>query len=266
VWPEGEQAEPMRLRLEGKVAVITGGNSGIGRATAILFAKEGARVVIAARNEERGNQVVEAISEAEGRAIFVPCDVSKAVDCQRVVERTIEAFGQLDILFNNAAIIYPYKTMMDTTEEEWDNTMAINVRGVYLMSRYAIPHIAASGGGTIVNTASIWGLVGGSGAAAYCASKGAVVLLTKAMALEHAAQNIRVNCICPGSVDTPMLRSEMEEQGGVEKARPVFAARHPLNRICSPEEVAQAVLYLVSDASSFVTGVALPIDGGRTAQ
>ena len=143
--------------------------------------------------------------------------------------------------------------------------MDVNMKGVYLMSRYAIPHMTDNGGGVIINTASVWGLVGGNGAAAYCASKGAVVLLTKAMALDHARQGIRVNCICPGSVDTPMLRAEMEALGGVEKALPKFAAKHPLNRISTPEEVAEAALYLASDAASFITGVSLPIDGGRTA-
>jgi NAD(P)-dependent dehydrogenase (short-subunit alcohol dehydrogenase family) len=258
--------EQSSMRLQDKVAIITGGNSGIGRATASLFAAQGARVVIAARNEVSGSETVADIAQAGGHAVFVPCDVRKAADCQRVVARTIEAFGRLDILFNNAGTIYPDKTVLDTTEQEWDNTMEVNVRGVYLMSKYAIPPMAEGGGGVIINTASVWGLVGGTGAAAYCASKGAVVLLTKAMALDHARQNIRVNCICPGSVDTPMLRDEMEELGGVEKALPVFAAKHPLNRISTPEEIAKAALYLASDDSSFVTGVSLPVDGGRTAR
>jgi len=253
------------MKLKGKVALITGGNSGIGRATAILFAEEGARVVIAARNEARGNETVEAIARAGGEAIFVACDVRRAEDCRKAVEATIEAFGRLDILFNNAGVIYPGRTVVDATEEEWDHTMAVNVKGAYLMSKYAIPWMIKSGGGVIINTASVWGLVGGKGAAAYCASKGAMVLLTKAMALDHASQNIRVNCICPGSVDTPMLRQEMEELGGVEKLRPTFEAKHPLGRICTPEEVAKAVLYLASDDSSFVTGASLAIDGGRTA-
>jgi len=251
--------------LKGKVALITGGNSGIGRATAILFAEEGARVVIAARNEARGNETVEAIARAGGEAIFVACDVRRAEDCRKAVGATIEAFGRLDILFNNAGVIYPGQTVVDTTEEEWDHTMAVNVKGAYLMSKYAIPWMIKSGGRVIINTASVLGLVGDKGAAAYCASKGAMVLLTKAMALDHASQNIRVNCICPGSVDTPMLRQEMEELGGVEKLRPTFEAKHPLGRICTPEEVAKAVLYLASDDASFVTGASLAIDGGRTA-
>jgi NAD(P)-dependent dehydrogenase (short-subunit alcohol dehydrogenase family) len=253
------------MKLQDKVALITGGNSGIGRATAMLFAQEGARVIIAARNEARGKETVADIAQAGGQVLFVPCDVRKAVDCQRVVAGTVGAFGRLDILFNNAGIIYPDRTVLDTTEEEWDNTMAVNVRGVYLMSKYAIPHMAASGGGVIINTASVLGLVGGGGVAAYCASKGAVVLLTKAMALDHAPQHIRVNCICPGSVDTPMLDGEIEALGGVEKARPVFVAKHPLNRISTPEEIARAALFLASDDASFVTGISLSVDGGRTA-
>jgi len=253
------------VKLQDKVALITGGNSGIGREAAILFAKEGARVVIAARNEVRGNATVETIAKAGGQAMFVNCDVRKAGDCRKAVESTIEAFGQLDILFNNAGTIYPGRTVVDTTEEEWDHTMDTNVKGAYLMSKYAIPEMIKNGGGVIINTASVWGLVGGKGAAAYCASKGAMVLLTKAMALDHASQNIRVNCICPGSVDTPMLKQEMEELGGVEKLRPIFEAKHPLGRICTPEEVAKAALYLASNDSAFVTGSSLAIDGGRTA-
>lgn len=253
------------MKLQDKVALITGGNSGIGRATAMLFAQEGARVIIAARNEARGKETVADITQAGGQVLFVPCDVRRAADCQRVVAGTIGAFGRLDILFNNAGIIYPDRTVLDTTGEEWDNTMAVNVRGVYLMSKYAIPHMAASGGGVIINTASVLGLVGGGGVAAYCASKGAVVLLTKAMALDHAPQNIRVNCICPGSVDTPMLDGEIEALGGVEKARPVFVAKHPMNRISTPEEIARATLFLASDDASFITGISLSVDGGRTA-
>lgn len=251
--------------MQDRVALISGGNSGIGRATAVLFAKEGARVSIVARDETRGSQTLEEIAKSGGQAIFLACDIRKAGDCQKAVERTIEAFGRLDILVNNAGVIYPGKTVVDTTEEEWDRTMEVNVKGAYLMSRYAIPWMVKNGGGVIINTASVWGLVGGKGAAAYCASKGAMVLLTKAMALDHASQNIRVNCICPGSVDTPMLRQEMEELGGVEKLRPVFESKHPLGRICTPEEVAKAALYLASDDSTFVTGCSLVIDGGRTA-
>lgn len=253
------------MKLEGRVALITGGNSGIGRATALLFAQEGARVAIAARDKDRGQETVEAIAAMGGQAIFIPCDVRLASDCQQAVRKTVEAFGGLDILFNNAGLIYRGKTVLETSEEEWDGTMDTNVRGAFLMSKYAIPEMIKAGGGVIINNASYFGLVGGQGVAAYCAAKGALVLLTKAMALDHAHQHIRVNCLCPGSVDTPMLRREMEEMGGEAVVRSAFEAKHPLGRICTPEEVARAALYLASDDAAFVTGAALVIDGGLTA-
>jgi NAD(P)-dependent dehydrogenase (short-subunit alcohol dehydrogenase family) len=253
------------MKLRDKAALITGGNSGIGRAIAMLFAAEGARVVIAARNEARSHETVEAIAKSRGQAIFVSCDVRQAADCQKAVESAIEAFGQLDVLVNNAGIIYR-ATVVNTTEQEWDDTMDTNVKSAYLMSKHAIPWMIKGGGGTIINIASYYGIVGGKEAAAYCASKGAMVLLTKALALDHAAQNIRVNCVCPGSVDTPMLKQEMEELGSVDKLRPLFEAKHPLGRICSPGEVAQAALFLASTDSSFITGSSLVIDGGITAR
>jgi NAD(P)-dependent dehydrogenase (short-subunit alcohol dehydrogenase family) len=253
------------MKLESKVALITGGNSGIGRATALLFAQEGAKVIIAARDERRGQETVEAIAAHGEQAAFTSCDVRLAGDCEKAVRKAMEAFGHLDILFNNAGLIYRDKTVLETSEEEWNWTMDTNARGAFLMSKYAIPKMVKAGGGVIINNASYFGLVGGQGVAAYCASKGALVLLTKAMALDHAHQNIRVNCLCPGSVDTPMLRREMEEMGGQAAMRPAFEAKHPLGRICTPEEVARAALYLASDDSAFVTGATLAIDGGLTA-
>jgi NAD(P)-dependent dehydrogenase (short-subunit alcohol dehydrogenase family) len=253
------------MRFENKVAIITGGTSGIGLATAQLLSQEGARLVLMARNKSRGQKAVKCITSAGGQAIFVPGDVGVTVDCQRCVASTIETYGRLDILFNNAGVIYVNRNLVETSEEEWDATLGSNLKSIFLMSKFAIPRIAEIGGGAIVNNASIFGLVGGSGVAAYCAAKGGVVTLTKAMALDHAAQNIRVNCICPGSVDTPMLESEMRELGGIETELPKFASRHPLNRISSPQEIAQAVAYLASDDASFVTGIALPVDGGRSA-
>jgi NAD(P)-dependent dehydrogenase (short-subunit alcohol dehydrogenase family) len=253
-----------RMRFDGKVAIITGGTSGIGLATAQFLSQEGARVVLMARNESRGQGAIEQIIAAGGQAIFVPGDVSLAVDCQRCVAAAVETYGRLDILFNNAGMIHVNRTLVETSEEEWDATLNSNLKGIFLMSKYAIPHIAKNGG-SIINNASIFGLVGGSGVAAYCAAKGGVITLTKAMAIDHAAQNIRVNCICPGSVDTPLLENEMKDLGGVESQLPKFAARHPLNRIAAPEEIARAVAYLASDDASFVTGIALPVDGGRSA-
>jgi NAD(P)-dependent dehydrogenase (short-subunit alcohol dehydrogenase family) len=180
------------------------------------------------------------------------------------VHRTVEQLGRLDILFNNAGIIRR-ATVLDTTEEEWDQVMAVNVKSIFMLSKYAIPIMAGSGGGVIVNTASGWGLVGGRNAVSYCASKGAVVNMTRAMALDHGDQNIRVNCICPGDTDTAMLRDEARQLGESERRFLAEAAHRPLRRIGTPEDIAQAVLYLVSDASSFVSGTALVVDGGGLA-
>lgn len=253
------------MRFNGKVAIITGGTSGIGLATAQLLTREGAHVVLMARGESRGREAVERIAAAGGKAIFVRGDAGVAADCQSCVAAAIEAFGRLDIVFNNAGTIYVNRNLVETSEDEWDATLGSNLKSIFLMSKYAIPRIAETGGGVIVNNASIFGLVGGSGVAAYCAAKGGAITLTKAMALDHAAQNIRVNCICPGSVDTPMLENEMRELGGLETELPKFASRHPMNRIASPEEIARAVAFLASDDASFVTGIALPVDGGRSA-
>ena len=201
-----------RGALNRKVALITGGASGIGRATALLFAREGAAVAIVDLNEADGQAVVQKVIDEGGQAIFVRADVTKAADCQLAVRQTVEQLGKLDILFNNAGIIRR-ASVVETSEEEWDQVMATNVKSVFLLSKYAIPIMAEAGGGVIINTASNWGLVGGQNAASYCASKGAVVLLTKAMAVDHGAQNIRVNCICPGDTDTAMLRSEARQLG-----------------------------------------------------
>lgn len=252
------------MQLAGKVALITGGASGIGRAAALLFAREGAAIALADVNADAGQQVVDEIIEAGGRAFFELTDVAASADCRRFVERAIREFGRIDVLFNNAGIIRR-STVLDLSEEDWDRVMAVNVKSIYLLSRAAIPHMQKAGGGAIVNTSSGWGLAGGGKAAVYCASKGAVVLLTKAMAIDHGPHKIRVNCICPGDTDTPMLREEAR-QLGVENSR-FFAesAKRPLGRAGTPEEIAQAVLYLASDASSFVTGTALVVDGGGLA-
>jgi len=194
----------------------------------------------------------------------VHCDVTKAADCQSAVLQTVEQLGKLNILFNNAGIIRR-ASVVDTSEQEWDQVMAVNVKSVFLLSKYAIPMMIETGGGVIINTASGWGLVGGRDAASYCASKGAVVLLTKAMALDHGAQNIRVNCICPGDTDTPMLRNEAQQLGKPEEEFLAESAQRPLQRIGRPDEIAHAALYLASDASSYVTGIALVVDGGGLA-
>ena len=252
------------MQLTGKVALITGGASGIGRATSELFAREGAAVVIADVNAEAGQAAVEKITRPGGHAIFESADVTSARDCRRLVERAIGEFGKIDILFNNAGIMRR-ATILDLSEEEWDRVMAVNVKSIYLLSRQVIPHMQKAGGGSIINTASGWGLTGGAKAAVYCASKGAVVLLTKAMAVDHGSQNIRVNCICPGDTDTDMLRGEATQLGENNERFLAEAAKRPLGRVGTPEEIAQAALYLASDASSFVTGTALVVDGGGLA-
>jgi len=215
-------------------------------------------------DEAGGRAVARTIVDDGGQAIFLRCDVSLAADCRRAVQQTVDQLGGLDILFNNAGIIRR-ATVLEITEAEWDQVMAVNVKSVFLLARYAVPFMAQAGGGVIINTASGWGLVGGRRAAAYCASKGAVVLLTKAMALDHSEQNIRVNCICPGDTDTPMLRDEARQIGQPSERFLAEAAQRPLGRIGRPEDIAQAALYLASDASSFVTGAALVVDGGGLA-
>jgi len=250
--------------LEGKIALITGGSSGIGRAIALLFAQEGAALSIADIDEHGGQDVVQSILENEGKAIFIRCDVTQASDCQRAIKKTLSELGSLDILLNNAGIIQR-SSVVQTKEAEWDRIMAVNVKSVFLLSKYAIPHMSKSGGGVIVNIASGWGLAGGPQAAAYCASKGAVVQLTKAMAIDHGKDNIRVNCICPGDTDTALLRREAKELGVPIEKFLKKAADRPLKRVGKPEEIAQAALYLASNASSFVTGISLVVDGGGLA-
>jgi NAD(P)-dependent dehydrogenase (short-subunit alcohol dehydrogenase family) len=216
-----------------------------------------------------GQAVIQAITNdalrgAGKQAIFIPCDVSLAADCRQAVEQTVTELGGLDILFNNAGIIRR-ATVLDLNETEWDRVMAVNVKSVFLLSKYAIPVMAEAGGGVIINTASGWGLVGGRRAVSYCASKGAVVLLTKALALDHGPQNIRVNCICPGDTDTDLLRSEAEQLGESSEQFLAEAADRPLQRLGRPEDIAQAALYLASEAAAFVTGTSLVVDGGGLA-
>lgn len=251
-------------RLRRKVALITGAAGGIGRASALMFAREGAAVALADLNEEAGEAVAREIRQAGGRAFFQQTDVTKVSACKRVVERTIEQFGGIRILFNNAGTIRR-ATVVELAECEWDQVIDINVKSIFFMCREVIPAMAREKGGSIVNTASGWGLAGGARAAAYCASKGAVVLMTKAMAIDHGRENIRVNCICPGDTDTEMLRREAKQVGEDEDRFLAGAASRPLGRIGKPEEIARAALFLASDASSFVTGTAMIVDGGGLA-
>lgn len=253
------------MKLADKAAIITGGNSGIGKATAILFAREGARVCITGRNEKRCRGVVEEINKIGGQAIFVIADVQSQDECRKTVEATIEAFGRVDILFNNAGVFFP-NNAVDCSEEEWDLTIDINLKGTFLMSKFVLPSMIEQGSGVIINNGSGWGIVGGNEAVSYCAAKGGVVLMTKAMAIDHAARGIRVNCLCPGDVKTPMLDEDARMRGMTwEEYHTQAAGQRPMGRIGTPEEIAKAALFLASDDSTFMTGATLVVDGGGTA-
>ena len=252
------------MRLKNKSALITGGTSGIGQATALLFAREGASVAITGRNETRGHAITAQIVESGGKGIFIRTDVRKAAECSHSVAETLHAFGRLDILFNNAGIYYP-QTTLECSEEEWDLQIDVNLKGTFLMSKAALPAMIARGSGNIINNSSGWGIVGGDHAVAYCASKGGVVLLTKAMAIDHGRQGIRVNCICPGDVETPMLPEDAKMRGLKWDDYIAGCANRPLGRVGTADEIAKAVLFLASDDSSFMTGAALVVDGGGTA-
>ncbi|KIL42240.1 short-chain dehydrogenase [Gordoniibacillus kamchatkensis] len=253
------------LSLQGKVAVISGGASGIGFATAKLLAEYGAHAVIVDINEKQGAAAADSLVREGLSASFQHCDITSIRDCEQAVQQTAAAFGRIDILFNNAGVIRR-KSVVELEEREWDQVIDISLKGAYLLSKFAIPVMADGGGGTIVNTGSGWGLEGGSRAAAYCAAKAGVVNLTKAMAIDHGPQNIRVNCVCPGDTDTPLLRDEAKQMNMEEaKFMQSSAAGRPLDRIGTPEDIAKAVLFLASDMSSWVTGSVLVVDGGGLA-
>ena len=252
------------MRLLNKVALITGGTSGIGRATAIMFAQEGAKIVITGRNINRGQDVINTIKETGGEALFIRADVRYLDECRKTVDETIQAYNRLDILFNNAGVWFP-NTAVDCTEDEWDLTVDISLKGAYLMSKVSLPIMIAQRSGVVINNGSGWGLIGGPKAVAYCAAKGGLVNLTKAMAIDHGPQGIRINCICPGDTETPLLTKDAREQNIPWADYIAHAADVPLKRIATPEEIAKAVLYLASDDSSFVTGATLVVDGGGIA-
>jgi NAD(P)-dependent dehydrogenase (short-subunit alcohol dehydrogenase family) len=252
------------MRLEGKVTLITGGTSGIGSATAIRFAGEGSAVAITGRNPERGEQVAQEISANGGEALFIRSDVRSAEDCRQAVDQTLERFGRIDVLFNNAGVFHP-KSIPDCTEEEWDETIDSSLKGAFLMSKYVLPSMIERGRGSIIHTSSGWGILGGDKAAAYCAAKGGLIVMAKAMAIDHGPDGIRVNCVCPGDVLTPMLPEDAARRGMSWDDYAVGAADRPLGRIGTAEDIANAVLYLASDESSFVTGDALVVDGGGVA-
>ena len=247
--------------MDGKVALITGGGSGIGRATALAFAQQGARVVVADVQDHGGEQTVAQIAQAGGAAMYVHADVSRAADVAALVQQVVASYDRLDYAHNNAGVGGPVRSLDEIDESQWDQVIAVNLKGVWLCMKHEIQQMRAQGGGAIVNTASVAGLIGAEGIAAYGASKHGVVGLTKTAALEYASAGIRVNAVCPGFIDTPMVAALID---GDPRTSARLARAHPLGRIGTPDEVAVAVVWLCSDAASFITGHALPIDGGLT--
>jgi NAD(P)-dependent dehydrogenase (short-subunit alcohol dehydrogenase family) len=254
------------MKLENKTALITGGGTGVGKATAMLFAREGANVVITGRREE---VLVETAGEAKANNLsieFLVSDVSLEEDCKHAVDFTINKFGRIDILFNNAGVSYMGKTH-ETSTEMWDETFDVNVRGIYLMSKYSIPYMLEKGSGCIVNNSSILGLKASpAGFSAYASSKGAVNQLTKSMALEYADKGIRINVICPGTVYTPMMDYLFDQWEDRKTGEQRYISVHPIGRLAQPEEIAHAVLFLCDDNVKFMTGAALSVDGGMSAK
>ncbi|MDE0483854.1 MAG: glucose 1-dehydrogenase [Candidatus Poribacteria bacterium] len=248
------------MRLKDKVAIITGAASGIGKATAKLFAEHGAKVVVADIDENGGNQTVTDIQDAGNEAIFIQTDVTIKADTEQMVAQTLKNYGKLDTLLNSAGIAMRLP-VAELPEEDWHRCLDVNLNGVFLCAKAAIPAMQKNGGGSIINMSSIYGIVGADVRAAYVASKGAVTNLTRGMALDYAEDNIRVNCICPGFVETPLVAGVIKTPDEYQK----LANKHPMRRLGQPEEIAYGALYLASDESAFVTGIALPIDGGYTA-
>jgi len=253
----------MSGKLTNKVALVTGAASGIGRQTALAFAREGAAVAVVDVTEEAAKETVAMIEKEGGKAKFFRCDVSKAAEVEKLVKDVVAAFGRLDFAHNNAGIEGAQARTADASEEVWDRTIAINLKGVWLCMKHEIPQMLKQGGGAIVNTASVAGLVGFVGLPAYNASKGGVIQLTRTAALEYAKENIRVNAVCPGVIKTPMVDRFTQGKPDLEAA---FTAGEPVGRMGRPEEIAKAVVWLCTDDASFVTGIPMPVDGGWVAQ
>ena len=248
------------MKLEGKVAIVTGGSDGIGKAIALLFAREGARVIILGRDEAKGRHALTELKGA-GEATYLKVDVSDSQQVRGMVEDTVQKYGRIDILVNNAAVC-PAGDVLTTTEAAWDEVIGVNLKGVFLCCKHTIPYMQRNGGGSIVNIGSINSLMAMENEAAYDASKGGVLMLTKAMALDFAKSKIRVNCICPGAIETTMLKASLDTAANPKVARESLVQKHPLRRTGTPEEVAQAALFLATDDSSFITGATIPVDGG----
>jgi NAD(P)-dependent dehydrogenase (short-subunit alcohol dehydrogenase family) len=248
------------MKLDGKVAIVTGATDGIGKAVAVLFAKEGGKVMMVGRDEAKGQTALKEVSRF-GEAVYFKADVSDSMQVRKMVEETRLKFGRIDILVNNAAVCPP-GTVLTTSEETWDYVIDVNMKGVFLCCKYVIPHMEKNGGGSIVNIGSINSLMAMENEAAYDASKGGVLMLTKAIALDFAKANIRANCILPGAVETAMFRASLASSPDPVKAREWITSKHPVRRAGRPEEIAEAVLFLATDASSFITGATIPVDGG----
>jgi NAD(P)-dependent dehydrogenase (short-subunit alcohol dehydrogenase family) len=257
------------MRHSGKVAMVTGAGSGIGQSTALVLANEGAKLIVADINEKLGQETVSLISKSDSEAHFVKMDVSISGQVQTGVDEGTKKFGRLDILVNNAGVAIPHGSIEKIPEETWDNILDVNLKGMFLCSKYAIPHIAKSDGKdekAIVNIASVAGLFGEPNGAAYCASKGGIIALTRAMAMDCAPLGIRVNCICPGAVMTPLQRRWYDSHKDPERTEKLYESAYPLRRIATPEEVGRLASFLASDEASFITGSSYVIDGGMYSQ